>query len=59
MTDHSSLNVEMFEELEAAAPNAMIMADSGGVISFANAPVATAFGFPAKVQPPQAFSARA
>src|SRR5713101_1210637 len=37
---------EKFRLVLDAAPNAMIMADSAGVISFANAPAATVFGYP-------------
>src|SRR5437667_443056 len=37
---------EKFGILLDAAPNAMIMVDSAGVISFANAPAATVFGYP-------------
>jgi PAS domain S-box-containing protein len=36
---------EKFRIVLDAAPNAMIMADSAGVISFANAPAATVFGY--------------
>src|SRR5438094_2355661 len=36
---------EKFRLVIDAAPNAMIMVDSAGVISFANAPAATAFGY--------------
>src|SRR5260370_7911581 len=35
---------EKFRLVIDAAPNAMIMVDSAGVISFANAPAATVFG---------------
>src|SRR5438094_6163103 len=37
---------EKFRLVLDAAPNAMIMVDSAGVISFANAPAATVFGYP-------------
>src|SRR6059036_1092693 len=37
---------EKFRLVIDAAPNAMIMVDSAGVISFANAPAATVFGYP-------------
>src|SRR5437899_1963825 len=37
---------EKFRIVLDAAPNAMIMVDSAGVISFANAPAATVFGYP-------------
>src|SRR5881398_622274 len=37
---------EQFRLVLDAAPNAMIMVDSAGVISFANAPAATVFGYP-------------
>jgi two-component system, LuxR family, sensor kinase FixL len=36
---------EKFRTVLDAAPNAMIMVDSAGVISFANAPAATVFGY--------------
>src|SRR5438132_14305019 len=36
---------EKFRLVLDAAPNAMIMVDSAGVISFANAPAATVFGY--------------
>jgi PAS domain S-box-containing protein len=36
---------EKFRTVLDAAPNAMIMIDSAGVISFANAPAATVFGY--------------
>src|SRR5207237_5429227 len=36
---------EKFRLVIYAAPNAMIMVDSAGVISFANAPAATVFGY--------------
>jgi two-component system, LuxR family, sensor kinase FixL len=36
---------EKFRLVLDAAPNAMIMVDSGGVINFANAPAATVFGY--------------
>src|SRR5213082_1602636 len=37
---------EKFRLVLDGAPNAMIMVDSAGVISFANAPAATVFGYP-------------
>jgi two-component system sensor kinase FixL len=37
---------EQFRLVLDAAPNAMIMVDSAGTISFANAPAATVFGYP-------------
>src|SRR5437867_3554961 len=37
---------EKFRLVLDAAPNAMIMVDSAGVVSFANAPAATVFGYP-------------
>src|SRR5437773_2478712 len=37
---------EKFRLVLDAAPNAMIMVDSAGMISFANAPAATVFGYP-------------
>src|SRR5213592_2437110 len=37
---------EKFRVVLDGAPNAMIMVDSAGVISFANAPAATVFGYP-------------
>jgi two-component system sensor kinase FixL len=37
---------EKFRLVLDAAPNAMIMVDSAGVINFANAPAATVFGYP-------------